>query len=167
MMRLLYSVLAHQTQFTGVIPCPVESETPVKKKMPFPGIPAADAEEFFRLPRMEDLLAEHRGDLGARVVNNRIQSTERFSMAVGDNHMSRVGLSKGDNVVVQRQAQYDDGDIVAVRLGEKTTIRRYFRVLQRIRLETADPDAGTTIVDFTTPGFAILGKVVQVIRVLE
>ena len=34
-------------------------------------------------------------------------------------------------------------------------------------IETADPDAGTTIVDFTTPGFAILGKVVQVIRVLE
>lgn len=122
-------------------------------------------EEFFRLPRLEDLLAEHgtrKGRVDGMVINDLLQSTDRFSMAVGDDRMAGAGIRSGDHVVVSREATPRDGDIIAVQIGERRLVRRYFNASRRIRLETAEADAPVMIVDERTPGVTILGRVVQV-----
>lgn len=125
-------------------------------------------EEFFRLPRVEFLLQEtnpaEAGEIGKMVMNERLEIADRFSMEVPDSRMADAGICKGDYVVIQRRRNYRPGDLLAVKLGEKVFIRRYFPTANRIRLECATPDRQTMILDMDTPGFAILGCVVQVIR---
>lgn len=125
-------------------------------------------EEFFRLPRVEFLLQEaspaEGGEIGKLVMNERLEMADRFSMEVPDSRMADAGICKGDYVVIQRRKNYRPGDLLAVKLGEKAFIRRYFPTANRIRLECATPDRQTMILDMDTPGFVILGCVVQVIR---
>ena len=130
----------------------------------------ANREAFLRLPRVEFLLEQLdrrlKGGVGKMVTNPQMELTDRFSMAVPDNRMADVGICKGDYVVIQRRKKYLEGDVLAVRLGERVFIRRYFRSANRIRLECGTPDRQTMILDTDTPGFSILGNVVQVIREL-
>ena len=130
----------------------------------------ANREAFLRLPRVEFLLEQLdrrlKGGVGKMVTNPQMELTDRFSMTVPDNRMADVGICKGDYVVIQRRKKYLEGDVLAVRLGERVFIRRYFRSANRIRLECGTPDRQTMILDTDTPGFSILGNVVQVIREL-
>ena len=125
-------------------------------------------EEFLRLPRIEFLLndidAHLKNDLGKIVTNHSFESVDRFSMTVPDGRMADAGLCKGDHVIVQKKQHYDDGNVLAVKLGERIFIRRYFRSANRIRLECNTPDRQSMILDKKTPGFSILGNVIQVIR---
>ncbi len=125
-------------------------------------------EEFFRLPRAESLLARRSedaaGDIEKIVVNNRLELSDRFTINVEDNRMAEAGIHKGDFVVVQQKKNYPDGDIVVVKLGERMFIRRYFHSINRVRLECNTPDRQSMILDENTPGFSILGSVIQVIR---
>ncbi len=128
------------------------------------------SEEFLRLPRLEYLLenAETHLKKGVEnmVMNLSFDSVNRFSMAVPDNRMSDAGLRKGDHVIVEKRRSYLEGDVLVVQLGERIFIRRYFRSANRIRLECNTPDRQSMILDKNTPGFAILGNVIQVIREL-
>ncbi len=127
-------------------------------------------EEFFTLPRIEFLLDEinavRDGDLSKLVTNKRVALGDRFSMTAPDNRMIGDGIRKGDLVVVQRSGRFQEGDLVAAQLGERLFIRRYFRAASRIRLECANPTPQSMIIDAKTPGFTMLGKVVQIIREL-
>jgi len=127
-------------------------------------------EEFFRLPRVEFLIEKAKknppGELENMVLNHRLEIPDRFSMEVPDNRMAESGIRKGDFVVIQKQNNYKAGDILAVALGEQAFIRRYFPTINRIRLEGGSPEQQTMILDMDTPGFSILGCVIQVIREL-
>lgn len=127
-----------------------------------------EREEFFRLPRLEFLINEAKLDsakgIGKMVMNHKLEIPDRFSMEVPDNRMSDAGIRKGDFVIVQKQRSYKTGDLLAVQLGDKAFIRRYFPSANRIRLECSAPEQHTMILDVDTPGFSILGCVLQVIR---
>ena len=129
--------------------------------------PTGSREEFFSLPRAEYLLddAEHIGqDFGKMVINNRFDTADKMSLRVEDNRMSGIGIRKGDNVVIEKRRHYVDTDVLAVQVGSRVFIRRFFRKGQRVRLECTSPQRQTMILDMATPGFAILGAVSQVIR---
>ncbi len=98
------------------------------------------------------------------VINERVDRTDRATWRVEDNRMADAGICKGDYVVVQPRRHYQDGEVLVVRLGERVFVRRFFRCGRRIRLECNPPDRQTMILDETTPGFAIVGRVVQVVR---
>lgn len=125
-------------------------------------------EEFFRLPRAEAILAREgkdiAGDIEKLVVNDRLELSDRTTLLVEDNRMADAGIHKGDFVVVQLRKRYHEGDVVAVKLGERIFIRRYFQSIKRVRLECNTPDRQSMILDEHTPGFSILGSVTQVIR---
>jgi SOS-response transcriptional repressor LexA len=125
-------------------------------------------EEFFRLPRVEFLFNEAdkipQKGIESMVVNERLEMSDRFSMEVPDNRMADAGICKGDHVVIQKLKAYKSGDVLAVKLGDRAFIRRYFPTANRIRLECGSPQQQTMILDVDTPGFTILGCVVQVIR---
>lgn len=140
--------------------------TPATEKKKTPKQAEVQSEEFLQLPRVEFLIDQADGTPGdlAKHIVNRLESLERFSMQVPDNTMKGAGLCKGDSAVVASRETINDGDVVAVTLGEKVLIRRYSNSHNRIRLEsTAEPDR-ILIVDPETPGFTVLGKVIQVIR---
>ncbi|RMH87934.1 MAG: hypothetical protein D6681_14850 [Calditrichaeota bacterium] len=132
--------------------------------------PHPPAEDFFELPRIEFLLNELQEnppkDITAMVQNERSHLPDRFSMVVEDNRMAPMGICQGDYVVIQQLPRYQDGDIVAARIGNQVLIRRYYHRGGRIRLEAPPIGHQTMIIDPTAPGFAILGKVIQVVREL-
>ena len=125
-------------------------------------------EEFICLPRAEYLLDDATTkagqDLGKMVINNHYDSSEKMSLRVEDNRMAGIGIRKGDNVIVEKKRHYVDSDVLAVQVGSRVFIRRFFRKGQRVRLECTSPERQTMILDMATPGFAILGSVSQVIR---
>ncbi|NOX35916.1 MAG: hypothetical protein GXO78_00090 [Calditrichaeota bacterium] len=125
------------------------------------------AESFVKLPRGEFLLQQVRGlstrSLGDFVRNETLEMTERLPLQVTDDAMVGAGIRAGDYVIVEK-GKFAEGDILAVRLGDAVLIRRYYRAANRIRLECDPATRQTLIVEADTPGFAILGRVVQIIR---
>ena len=125
-------------------------------------------EEFFSLPRIEFIIDRldkaELANFDKMVINEKLEISDRFSMEIPDNRMADAGICKGDYAIVQRKHKYSDGDIIVANLGERVFIRRYFRSKNRIRLECNTPDRQSMILDQNTPGFFILGVVIQVIR---
>ncbi len=128
---------------------------------------ATEDNQFITLPRGEFLVEAvrqtHHRLLGDFVQNQSASIPDRLTIAVEDNSMAGAGIQSGDFVVVER-GKYAEGDILAVQLGDKTVVRRYFRAARRIRLESAPPGRETIIVESNTPGVTILGRVVQVVK---
>ncbi|RMG68061.1 MAG: hypothetical protein D6715_03335 [Calditrichaeota bacterium] len=129
---------------------------------------ASSGEEFFRVPRAEFLLenraALNRHSLGELVVNAPHSTDRRFTLPVEDDTMRGAGLQRGDVAVVQPGKEYREGELLAICLGERVLIRRFFLNGKRVRLETDPPAGKTIIVELDTPGFQILGRVVQLLR---
>lgn len=136
------------------------------EKKPRPAEKTPRSEEFLQLPRVEFLLNQMENpakDLAVHITN-KLESIERFSLKVPDDSMTGAGLCRGDLAIVDSKQEPENDDVVAVTLGERVLIRRYASSHDRIRLEsTAEPDR-ILIIDPATPGFTILGKVIQVIR---
>lgn len=133
----------------------------------------SNREEFFRLPRIEFLvnqphtrkeISSRDGEIGKMIINQKMEFTDRFSLLVEDNRMAADGITKGDYVIIQKRQNYGDSEIVAVQIGKRILIRRLYQKSSRIRLECPPPTHQTIILDKETPGFSILGSVIQVIR---
>ena len=89
--------------------------------------------------------------------------------ASGDNFLLRVrgesmiddGILDGDYVVVRRQSDATDGEIVAALVdGEEATVKRIYREADRVRLQPANPSMSA----FYPDDVAVLGRVVGVFR---
>ncbi|GAB4380140.1 MAG: hypothetical protein Kow0042_30030 [Calditrichia bacterium] len=128
-------------------------------------------EEFFRLPRaeffIEDIQTDAPRQIGDLVRNSAHIMENRFTLQLTDDHMQGADLRSGDYVVVEQQATYPEGSILAVQLGNRQFIRRYTRVGGRIHLQCDPPSKQIMIVEENTPDFHILGQVVQVIREIK
>ena len=128
-------------------------------------------EEFFKLPRAEYLIenlqdsrTRHIGDL---VTNSSRQIANRFTLEAKDDCMTGADIRNGDHIVIEKKSSYTEGSIVAVRLGNKQIIRRYFRTSGRIHLQCDPPSKQIIVVEEHTPDFQILGQVIQIIREIK
>jgi repressor LexA len=98
-------------------------------------------------------------------VQTRSSPGDLFSLHVRGDSMKDAGILDGDVVVVRRQPRADVGDIVVAMVGDEATVKRFRVKRGRIELHPAN-DAYQPIVP--EPGdFKVLGKVVEVRRVLE
>ena len=89
-----------------------------------------------------------------------------YALRVKGNSMIDALINDGDIVVMKRESDVHNGDMVAVWLKEKgeTTLKRFYREKGRIRLQPANP---TMQPIFAHPGnVEIQGKVLVVIRQL-
>lgn len=85
-----------------------------------------------------------------------------FMLRVRGDSMVNAGVHDGDLVVVRRQQDADNGDIVAALIeGEEATVKRFRREEDRVVLIAENP--GYAPMEFTA-GVEILGKVVAVLR---
>ncbi len=126
------------------------------------------AQEFFQAPRAEFLLEEVRESshrqVGDLVTNPLLHASDRRTIRVEDDLMTGADIRAGDFVVVEQRDRYEEGSIVAVKIGNRRFVRRYFRAQKRIYLQGDPPTREVMIVEPHTPGFRILGQVVQIIR---
>ena len=84
-----------------------------------------------------------------------------FVLAVRGDSMIQAGILPGDLVVVRRQSDARDGDVVVALVGdEEATVKRFFREGGRVRLQPENDAMEPMYPDELT----ILGKVVAVMR---
>ena len=88
-----------------------------------------------------------------------------FMLRVRGDSMIEDGIHDGDLVVIRRQADADDGDIVAALIdGEEATVKRLRRSFGKVTLVPANPAYEPMVF---TEGVQVLGRVVAVLRRLR
>ncbi len=85
---------------------------------------------------------------------------EFFMLAVRGDTMIEDGILEGDLVVVRRQHDADNGDIVVALLDEEATVKRFYREKGRVRLQ---PENRLLEPIYVTE-LQILGKVIGLVR---
>lgn len=85
-----------------------------------------------------------------------------FMLRVKGDSMMEAGILDGDLVVVRRQPDANDGEIVAALVeGEEATVKRLLRKDGRVVLRAENPAYDDLVFD---QGVEVLGKVVSVLR---
>lgn len=100
-------------------------------------------EDYFHIP--EDMLGDG----------------EHFVLWVRGESMIRAGIMDGDHVIVHKQNDANNGDIVVAMIDDEATVKRFYRESNGLfRLQPENPDMEPIIVDHV----AILGRVVMLYR---
>ncbi|MEZ5064949.1 MAG: transcriptional repressor LexA [bacterium] len=92
-----------------------------------------------------------------------VGSGQTFMLRVAGDSMKNASILDGDLVVVRVQESAKNGEIVAARVGDEATVKRFWREAGGIRL-LAENEAYDPIVVDPDEDFAVLGKVVGVFR---
>ncbi|MFD1674566.1 transcriptional repressor LexA [Alicyclobacillus fodiniaquatilis] len=87
-----------------------------------------------------------------------------FALNVSGDSMIEAGIFDGDMVIVRRQSQAINGDIVvAMTMDDEATVKRFFREQGRVRLQPEN----SRLAPLYYPDVVILGKVIGVFRSLR
>jgi len=91
-----------------------------------------------------------------------------FALEVKGDSMIDALVNDGDVVVMQREPEWRNGDMVAVWLKDKeeTTLKHIYRQGRKVRLQPANPTMQPIIID-NPENLEIQGKVVLVVRQLN
>jgi len=128
--------------------------------------------DFYDIPIMGEVHIESKSgfggnySLGELIKNFRNQDTRSLTLRSLDDGLLENGIFSGDFLTVDLDAKVKNGDIAAVKLGDKIYIRKTIFEKDYIRLEKGRSDNSPLIVDIKTPGFEIIGKIATVIREL-
>ena len=131
------------------------------------------ADDVHRLPLLGEiaaggpLLAEQNVEEYIAVPEPLAQGGEEFLLRVKGDSMINAGILEGDLVVVRRQQDARNGDIVVALAGadetaDEATVKRFFRENDRIRLQPENDTLEPIYTDYVE----VLGKVTGVFRSL-
>ena len=87
-----------------------------------------------------------------------------FALRIKGDSMKDAGIFDGDYVIIQKQAQVNQGEIGAVLIDDEATIKRIFKEKGRIRLQPENDSFNPIIIDPKEKEVSIIGKVKGVIR---
>ena len=93
----------------------------------------------------------------------RTGSADCFLLRVQGDSMTGAHILPGDLVLIQPQATAENGDIVAVRLGEEATVKKFARHGNRIELQAQNPNYAPIPLR-KSDNAAIIGKVIGLLR---
>ena len=85
---------------------------------------------------------------------------ETFMLKVKGDSMKEVGILEGDLVIVKKQDQANNGEIIVALLEEEATVKRFYKEADTIRLEPEN----SAYSPIYTKDVNILGKVVGLFR---
>lgn len=85
---------------------------------------------------------------------------EFFMLTIRGNSMIEAGILEEDMVVVRRQSDVNNGDIVVALINDEATVKRFFREKSRVRLQPAN----SQMEPIYTTELQILGKVIGLVR---
>ena len=87
-------------------------------------------------------------------------NAESFMLKVKGESMINAGIMNGDTVLVQRQSDAKNGDMVVALVDDSATVKRFFKEEDHIRLQPENDTMEPILVDHCE----ILGKVFGVFR---
>ncbi len=87
-----------------------------------------------------------------------------FGLKVQGDSMVEAHIQDGDYVVLKQQSFAENGDTVAVLIGEEVTLKHYYRKGDRIELRPANPNVKPIIITPNSGEPRILGVMVGLIR---
>lgn len=85
---------------------------------------------------------------------------ELFALRVRGESMIQAGIMNNDYIVVRKQPDANNGEIVVAMIDDEATVKRFYRECGHVRLQPEN-DAMLPII---VPSVTILGKVVSLIR---
>ncbi len=93
--------------------------------------------------------------------------SELYAFKINCDSLTDAYVHKGDIVIMQRQKQARNGEMVAIRLidQEATLLKRYYRENGHVRLQPANPNSEPIFV--APEAVEVQGKVVAVIRQVD
>jgi repressor LexA len=93
----------------------------------------------------------------------RVGSESCFLLRVQGESMTGAHILPGDLVIIQPQQTAENGEIIAARLGEEATVKRFWRHGNRIELQAQNPNYAPIPLR-KSDNAAIIGKVVGLLR---
>jgi repressor LexA len=93
----------------------------------------------------------------------RISGHNCFLLKVKGESMTGAHILPGDLVIIQPQLTAENGDIVAARIGEEATVKRFWRHGNRIELQANNPNYAPIPLR-KSDNAAIIGKVIGLLR---
>jgi repressor LexA len=93
----------------------------------------------------------------------RADEADLFFLTVQGDSMIEAGILDGDYVLVRRQQQASNGEIVVAMIEEEATVKRFYKEQGRIRLQPENRFMDPIIV----PSAQILGKVIGLVRRMD
>ena len=108
------------------------------------------------------ILAEESLDEFIILPESMLGDGEHFVLLVHGDSMIEAGILDGDHIIVRRQQEANNGDIVVAMIDDSATIKRFYREHGHFRLQPENSAMAPIIADDVT----ILGKVVSLYRVL-
>lgn len=95
-----------------------------------------------------------------KIPTNLFHGENLFMLKVKGTSMINAGINSGDFVIVKKQDDAENGEIVAAMWNDEATVKRFFKEENRIRLQPENDSLSPIYLDSVT----ILGKVVGLIR---
>ena len=127
-----------------------EKEEPVLRKLPLLGKVAAGS----------PILAEETTDEFIALPETFVGRGDHFVLQIRGESMIGAGIMNGDYVVVKRQVDAQNGEIVIAMIDGDATCKRYFKEQEYIRLQPENP----AMTPIYAKDVTILGKVTAVYR---
>jgi repressor LexA len=94
-------------------------------------------------------------------------SDRLFALRVHGESMTGAGILDGDIAVLEKCHAVEDGEIAAVRLGDKATLKRVFRGSDRVILRAANDAFPEIVVDrYEAERLSIEGRFVGLLRLV-
>ena len=94
------------------------------------------------------------------IPGNFFAGEDLFMLTVSGDSMINIGMFDGDKIVVKKQENADNGDIVVALVEESATVKRFFKRDGNIILHPEND----TMQDFVFENVTIIGKVVGLLR---
>jgi SOS-response transcriptional repressor LexA len=91
------------------------------------------------------------------------QLPKAYTLAMPDDGLDELGIVSGDALLVVPQHTYKNGDIVALRIGRRVYVRRYYATVDYFFLEAANGRYTRLSVARNSPGIQVLGCVTRVL----
>ena len=120
------------------------------KTVPLAGTVAA-GQPIFATENYEDFYS---------IPGNFFAGEDLFMLTVSGDSMINIGMFDGDKIVVKKQENADNGDIVVALVEESATVKRFFKRDGKIILHPEND----TMQDFVFENVTIIGKVVGLLR---
>lgn len=116
-----------------------------------------------RVTAGQPILAEENVDEYIPIPDAMLGDGEHFILLVKGESMIQAGIMDGDYVVVRKQQEANNGDIVVAMIEDSATVKRFYKEHGHFRLQPENPTMDPIYTDEVT----ILGKVVSLYRILQ
>ncbi len=116
-----------------------------------------------RVTAGQPIFAEENVDEYIPIPDAMLGDGEHFILLVKGESMIQAGIMDGDYVVVRKQQEANNGDIVVAMIEDSATVKRFYKEHGHFRLQPENPTMDPIYTDEVT----ILGKVVSLYRILQ